>query len=218
MSDNNVVRKFNNYDRESTMKNVKNMNDIAAIATAKVNELIANGFIFNFGTMAGSQGDDFKADLTKDGITYHVRVFHDFGYNGFDDAEILEVRKYEQNFADDSFASLWNKDGEVVESHVWYRMRNHNGYVYTDDVEAFEAAQKLSHTRRINSMDDDTKSVIAPEKVIEKVRAHRGYKRTKVEDIKRIVRKNDKYTGKVTYVVEFKNRVSKTADFKLKLN
>lgn len=30
--------------------------------------------------------------------------------------------------------------------------------------------------------------------------------------------KNDKYTGKVTYVVEFKNRVSKTADFKLKLN
>ena len=168
------------------MKNVKNMNDIA------------NGFIFNFGTMAGSQGDDFKADLTKDGITYRVRVFHDFGYNGFDDVEILEVRKYEQNFADDSFTSLWNKDGEVVE--------------------AFEAAQELSYTRRINSMDDDTKSAIAPEKAIEKVRAHRGYKRTKVEDIKRIVRKNNKYTGKVTYVVEFKNRVSKTADFTLNLN
>lgn len=113
------------------MKNVKNMNDIAAIATAKVNELIANGFIFNFGTMAGSQGDDFKADLTKDG---------------------------------------------------------------------------------------NTKSAIAPEKIVEKVRAHRGYKRTKADDIKRIVRKNNKYTGKVTYVVEFKNRVSKTADFKLELN
>lgn len=150
------------------MKNVKNMNDIAAIATAKVNELIANGFIFNFGTMAGSQGDDFKADLTKDGITYRVRVFHDFGYNGFDDAEILEVRKYEQDFADDSFASLWNKDGEVVESHVWYRMRNRNGYVYTDDVEAFEAAQELSRTRYLNRKDDNTKSIIAPEKVIEK--------------------------------------------------
>ena len=200
------------------MKNTKNMNDIATIATAKVNELIANGFIFNFGTMAGSQGDDFKADLTKDGITYRVRVFHDFVYNGFDDAEILEVRKYEQDFADDSFAFLWNKDGEVVESHVWYRMRNRNGYVYTDDVEAFEAAQELSRTRYLNRKDDNTKSIIAPEKVIEKVRAHRGYKRAQTEDIKRIVRKNDKYTGKVTYVVEFKNRVSKTADFKLKLN
>lgn len=200
------------------MKNVKNMNDIAAIATAKVNELIANGFIFNFGTMAGSQGDDFKADLTKDDITYRVRVFHDFGYKGFDDVEIFEIRKYEQNFADDSFTSLWNKDGEVVESHVWYRMRNRNGYVYTDDVEAFEAAQELSRTRYLNRKDDNTKSVIAPEKVIENIRAHRGYKRAKVEDIKRIVRKNDKYTSKVTYVVEFKNRVSKTADFKLKLN
>lgn len=200
------------------MKNVKNMNDIAAIATAKVNELIANGFIFNFGTMAGSQGDDFKADLTKDGITYRIRVFPDFRHNGFDDAEILEVRKYEQDFADDSFASLWNNDGEIVESHVWYRMRNRNGYVYTDDVEAFEAAQELSYARRINSMDDDTKSVIAPEKVIEKIRAHRGYKRTKVDDIKRIVRKNGKCTGKATYVVEFKRLVSKTADFTLKLN
>lgn len=200
------------------MKNVKNMNDIAAIATAKVNELIANGFIFNFGTMDGSQGDDFKADLTKDGITYRVRVFHDFGYNGFDGAEILEVRKYEQNFADNSFASLWNKDGEVVESHVWYRMENRNGYIYTDDAEAFEEACELRRARYANHKDGNTKSAIAPEKIIEKVRAHRGYKRTKAEDIKRIVRKNNKYTGKVTYVVEFKNRVSKTADFKLKLN
>ena len=197
------------------MKNVKNMDDIAAIATAKVNELIANGFIFNFGTMAGSQGDDFKADLTKDGITYRVRVFHDS--KNFE-IELLEVRKYEQDFINDRLSLLWNHDGEVVESHVWYRMRNRNGYVYTDDVKAFEAAQELSRARYINSMDDDTKSAIAPEKVIEKVRAHRGYKRTKVEDIKRIVRKNNKYTGKVTYVVEFKNRVSKTADLTLKLN
>lgn len=200
------------------MKNVKNMNDIAAIATAKVNELIANGFIFNFGTMAGSQGDDFKADLTKDGITYRVRVFYNFGHNDFDDAEILEVRKYEQDFIDNRLSPLWNQDGEVVESHVWYRMRNRNGYVYTDDVKTFEAAQELSRARYINRKDDSTKSAIAPEKVIEKVRAHRGYKRTKVEDIKRIVRKNNKYTGKVTYVVEFKNRVSKTADLTLKLN
>lgn len=198
------------------MKNVKNMNDIAAIATAKVNELIENGFVFNFGTMAGSQGDDFKADLTKDGITYRIRVFREC--KNFDDIEVLEVRKYEMGFADSSFDTLWNHDGEVVESHVWYRMMNRNGYVYTDDVEVFEDVRELRHARAINRMDDSTKSVIAPEKVIEKIRAHRGYKRTKVEDIKRVVRKNSKYTGKVTYVVEFKNLVSKTADFTLDLN
>lgn len=105
------------------MKNVKYTNDIAVIATAKVNELIENGFVFNFGTMAGSQGDDFKADLTKDGITYRIRVFHkreDYGI------EVLEVRKYEQDFADTDFITLWNKDGEVVESQVWCRLRNRN--------------------------------------------------------------------------------------------
>lgn len=197
------------------MKNIKKMNDIAAIATAKVNELIANGFVFNFGTMAGSQGDDFKADLTKDGITYRVRVFREFGYKGFDDVEIFEIRKYEQDFADDSFASLWNKDGEVVESHVWYRMKNRNGYVYTDDADAFKNARELHYTRVANSRSNDTKNVIAPEKVIEKIRAHRGYKRAKVEDIRRIVRKN---TSKITYIVEFKRLVSKTADRTLKLN
>lgn len=197
------------------MKNVKYTNDIAAIATAKVNELIENGFVFNFGTMAGSQGDDFKADLTKDGITYRIRVFHK---RKDCDIEVLEVRKYEQDFADTDFITLWNKDGEVVESHVWYRLRNRNCCVYTDDAEAFENMQDLRYARAINCMNDNTKSVIAPEKIIEKIRAHRGYKRTKIEDIKRVVRKNNKYTGKVTYVVEFNRLVSKAADFTLDLN
>lgn len=195
------------------MKNIKKMNDIAAIATAKVNELIAKGFIFNFGTMAGSQGDDFKADLTKDGITYRVRVYSECRIGKC--VEIFEVRKYEQNFADGSFNTLWNQDGEVVESHVWYRMENRNGYVYTDDADAFENARELHYTRVANSRNNDTKNVIAPEKVIEKIRAHRGYKRAQIEDIKRIVRNNN---SKVTYIVEFKNLVSKTAGYALKLN
>lgn len=198
------------------MKSVKNMNDIAAIATAKVNELIANGFIFNFGTMAGSQGDDFKADLTKDGITYRIRVFHES--KNFNNIEVLEVRKYEQDFADDSFSTLWNQDGEVVESHVWYRMENRNGYVYTDDAEAFEEARELRRARYANRKDDRTKSVISPEKVIEKIRAHRGYKRAQTEDIKCIVRKNDERTGKVSYIIFFNRLVSKTADRTLELN
>lgn len=197
------------------MKNIKKMNDIAAIATAKVNELTAKGFIFNFGTMAGSQGDDFKADLTKDGITYRVRVYDE--YRSGKCVEIFEVRKYEQSFADDSFNTLWNQDGEVVESHVWYRMENRNGYVYTDDADAFENARELHYTRVKNRRSNDTKNVIAPEKVIEKIRAHRGYKRAQTEDIKCIVRKNDERTGKASYIVFFNRFVSKIADSVLEL-
>lgn len=197
------------------MKNIKKMNDIAAIATAKVNELTAKGFIFNFGTMAGSQGDNFKADLTKDGITYRVRVYGE--HRSGKCVEIFEVRKYEQNFADDSFNTLWNQDGEVVESHVWYRMENRNGYVYTDDADAFENARELHYTRVKNRRSNDTKNVIAPEKVIEKIRAHRGYKRAQTEDIKCIVRKNDEHTGKASYIVFFNRFVSKIADSVLEL-
>ena len=125
------------------MKNVKNMNDIAAIATAKVNELIAKSFVFNFGTMAGSQGDDFRADLTKGGITYRIRVFHE--YKDYDDIEVLEVRKYEQDFADCNFGHLlWNQDGEIVESQVWYRMSNRNGYEFVtkEDFVALDIATR----------------------------------------------------------------------------
>lgn len=198
------------------MKNVKTMEDIAAIATVKVNELLEKGFIFNFGTMSGSQGDDFKADLVKDDVTYRVRVYSDV--IEYDDIEVLEVRRYDETcFEVSNFATLWNKDGEVVESRVWFRMRNRNGYVYTDDAEAFRNAQELHHNRYENKRSRSSKSVIAPEKLIESIRAHRGYKRTEVKDIKRIVRKNNKYTGKITYVVEFKNLVSKTADFTLDL-
>lgn len=199
------------------MENIKKMNDIAAIATAKVNELTAKGFIFNFGTMAGSQGDDFKVDLTKDGITYRVRVYRE--YRSGECAEVFEVSKYEQNFSDDSFSPIWNQDGEVVESHVWYRMENRNGYVYTDDADAFKNARELHYTRVANSRNNGSaKSVIAPEKVIEKIRAHRGYKRAQADDIKCVVRKNDERTGKTSYVVELKNLVSKTADRTLELN
>lgn len=56
MRDNNVVKKFNNYDRESTMKNVKNINDIAAIATAKVT------YVVEFKNRV-SKTADFKLEL-----------------------------------------------------------------------------------------------------------------------------------------------------------
>ena len=36
---------------------------ISAIATAKVAEYIADGYILNTGTMSGSQGDILKVDL-----------------------------------------------------------------------------------------------------------------------------------------------------------
>lgn len=202
------------------MKNIRTMNEISAIATAKVNEFIEKGYVFNFGTMAGSQGDEFYADLVKGNLTYRVRVYYK-GVGFFDRVIILEVRRVEKGFVEDSLGNtIWNNDGEVIESRYWHRLENRNGYVYTDDIEGYEAARELRRERRMNKRDSEV-SVISPERILERVRSHRGYKRAEVSDIKRIYRTTvGIYSSRchTVYVVEFNNLVSKVADFELQLN
>lgn len=202
------------------MKNIMTMNEISAIATAKVNEFIEKGYVFNFGTMAGSQGDMFYADLVKGDITYRVRIYYkreDIKCRRL----ILEVRKVEKGFVEDSLGNtIWNNDGEVIESHYWCRLENRNGYVYTDDIEGYEAARELHRERRMNKRDSEV-SVISPERILEHVRSRRGYKRAEASDIKRIYRTTvGIYSSRChsVYIVEFNNLVSKTAGFELQLN
>ena len=202
------------------MKNIMTMNEISAIATAKVNEFIEKGYVFNFGTMAGSQGDEFYADLVKGDITYRVRIYYkreDINCRRL----VLEVRKVEKGFVEDSLGNtIWNNDGEIVESHYWYRLENRNGCVYTDDIEGYEVARELHRERRMNKRDSEV-SVISPERILERVRSHRGYKRTEVSDIKRVYRTTvGIYSSRchLVYIVKFNNLVSKTAGFELYLN
>lgn len=203
------------------MKNIMTMNEISAIATAKVNEFIEKGYVFNFGTMAGSQGDKFYADLVKGNITYRVRIYYkreDINCRRL----VLEVRKVEKGFVEDSLGNtIWNNDGEIVESRYWYRLENRNGSVYTDDIEGFEVARELHRERRMSRRDNNDISVISPERILERVRSHRGYKRAEVSDIRRVYRDTvGIYSGRrhTVYVVEFNNLVSKAAGFELQLN
>ena len=201
------------------MKNIMTMNEISAIATAKINEFIEKGYVFNFGTMAGSQDDVFYADLVKGNITYRVRVYHK--YEGcYDTMLILEVRRIERRFIN-SFMSgtIWNSDGEVVESHPWYLLKNGNCHTYTDDLEFLEETRRIRNERRMNRRYSKT-SIISAEKVLERVRSHRGYKRTEVSDIECVYRIFEDFDDDrhAVYVVEFKNCVSKAAKLHLILN
>lgn len=202
------------------MKNIMTTNEISAISTAKVNEFIERGYVFNFGTMAGSQGDVFYADLVKENITYRVRVYNSEDKD-FNNLLVLEVRKVEKGFVEDRLGNtIWNSDGEVVESHTWYRVKGHERDIYTDDIEGYEAARGLHRERRMSRRDNNDTCVISPEKVLERVRSHRGYKQAKVSDIKRVYRTTADYGifCHAVYVVEFNNYVSKVADLRLKLN
>ena len=201
------------------MKNIMTMNEISAISTAKVNEFIEKGYVFNFGTMAGSQGDKFYADLVKGNITYRVRVYEK--YEGCCDTRlVLEVRRIERKFIN-SFMSgtIWNSDGEVVESHSWYLIKNGNCHAYTDDIEFLEETRRIRKERRMNRRYNKV-SVISAERILERVRSHRRYKRAKASDIECVYRTFKDLDGDLhaVYIVEFKNCVSKAAKLHLKLN
>lgn len=224
------------------MFTIVKMQDIAAEATAKVNELLAEGYTFNF-TSAGHQGEYFKVDLTRGDETLRVCVEPDYGCAGGNDRDlvILTVARYGIGFTADRMPTLWNvgmKDtssgpypGTVVERHVWYKV-GHSRWsgVYTDDLEVIKAMEAVRDARREARLGQGAaygtltgehgyphafRAAVKPETILPIVRKHRGYGRATVDDIDIIMRNNCR--GNARYTVHFKHRVSKTAGYELEL-
>lgn len=222
------------------MFTIVKMQDIAAEATAKVNELLAEGYTFNF-TSAGHQGEYFKVDLTRGDET--LRVCVEQAYDRVSTKGrvlvILSVARYDIGFETENL--LWNvgmKDtssgvypGTVVERHVWYKVdRGRWDGVYTDDLETIESMEAVRHARNEARRGQEAAygtlvgehgyphafpAAVKPETILPLVRKHRGYARATVDDIDYIMRNNCR--GEARFTVYFKRRVSKTAEYELKL-
>lgn len=217
------------------MFTIVKMQDIAAEATAKVNELLAEGYTFNF-TSAGHQGEYFKVDLTRGDET--LRVCVEPAYKKDRDLVVLTVASYGICFNTEDH--LWNvgmKDkssgsypGTVVERHVWYKV-GHGRWsgVYTDDLEVIKAMEAVAddrwHARRESGVAYGTRfdehghhtefrASVKPETILPLVRKHRGYGRATVDDIDCVMR--DANNGS-KFIVYFKRLVSKTAKLELEL-
>ena len=217
------------------MFTIVKMQDIAAEATAKVNELLAEGYTFNF-TSAGHQGEYFKVDLTRGDET--LRVCVEPAYKKDRDLVVLTVARYAICFNTEDH--LWNvgmKDkssgsypGTVVERHVWYKV-GHGRWsgVYTDDLEVIKAMEAVAddrwHARRESGVAYGTRfdehgyhtafvAAVKPETILQVVRRHRGYGRATVDDIDCVMR--DANNGS-KFIVYFKRLVSKTAKLELEL-
>lgn len=225
------------------MFTIVKMQDIAAAATEKVNELLAEGYTFNF-TSAGHQGEYFKVDLTRGDETLRVCVepAYDRSNDNDRDLVILTVARYDIGFTADSMPSLWNvgmKDtssgpypGTVIERHVWYKVDGHGRWsgVYTDDLGTIESIEAVRDARRearrgqydaYGTLTDEHgypsafRAAVKPETILPLVRKHRGYGRATVDDIELVMRDNCR--GRARYKVYFKRLVSKTAGFELEL-
>lgn len=221
------------------MSTIVKMQDIAAEATAKVNELLAAGYTFNF-TSAGHQGEYFKVDLTRGDETLRVCVEPVYSWADGNDRDlvVLTVARYTICFNTEDH--LWNvgmKDtssgsypGTVVERHVWYKV-GHGRWsgVYTDDLEVIKAGEAVAddrwHARRESGVAYGTRrneggistafvAAVKPEAILPIVRKHRGYGRATVDDIAFVMR--DVNHGS-KFIVHFNRQISKTAKLELVL-
>lgn len=113
--------------------------------TEKVSELLAQGYTINTATMAGSQGEIAKVDLTKDGEIIRV-LLGNFGrpceqigehYYNMDGVELIVGRATEDIKPNsyDTWQTIWNNRIEIISReefleigrsrvHKWYGTRD----------------------------------------------------------------------------------------------
>lgn len=89
------------------------LKDLVTKATNITGDYIKNGWIFNPGTMGGSQGEMLKVDLTKDfeggPATVRISITKSFFY--LDDYYRFTVESFDTGFDPSSSTILWNGKG-----------------------------------------------------------------------------------------------------------
>ena len=135
----------NQFKEEHKMKKA----ELNKIFTAKVNELLAQGYIFHTQTMAGHQGEIAKVDLTNGEEIIRV-LMEDKGLNWDKETDlflnnsitITVGRATTVNFND----TIWNDKLEVLDQEVFYQADYYSDYLITEE-EAIENAKK--HKERL---------------------------------------------------------------------
>ena len=92
------------------------LKDIITKVTTLVNSYINKGYIFNPGTMGGSQGEMVRIDLTKDledgPVT--IRLVIDKVYRNLDAYYRFTIESFDRPFSDDKLDTLWNGSGIYI--------------------------------------------------------------------------------------------------------
>lgn len=97
------------------------LKDIITKVTTLTNDYINKGYIFNPGTMGGSQGEMVRIDLTKDledgPVT--IRLVIDKVVNHLDDYYRFTVEEFNKPFSEDKLDTLWNGKGRYLRDEYY---------------------------------------------------------------------------------------------------
>ena len=190
-------------------------NDISVIFTQKVNEMLAQGYMFYFDR--GTQGEEGKVCLTNDGgKTVYVFYVHT-SYETIDeklwhvDTILITAEKFTLKYVGET---LWLGKGEKFFETKWFCIDNRGKKnAYVESLEDFKMIEEIKHERRSLHYHMTHDDKILAEKyykiVVSILNKRSGYKSVKVRHITKVERRKD--NGK--YYVYFeksgnKHRVS----------
>lgn len=166
-----------------------NENDIAELYTKYVMSYLDVGYNFYF--YSGTQGEDVKTCLTKDGGKTVYILFVDSEYNHFNEIKTIWIKRYENVVP--GRTTLWLNEGEEVFKKEFYVISEKRyGKVYVDNKEDFETLNNI-YSERL-SMRYDLENI---EKFVELsescyktalkvIRNKKGYKSVQLKDIRKI--------------------------------
>ena len=120
------------------MKTTVNGKDISLMFTTIIQDYLNLGFIFNYESAGGTQGEDMKADLTKDGGKTVYRVYVNKRYEGRGDICVYIIVEKFTNCNKNN--TLWQGKGEKIsEKKFWQIDDKRWNNVYVESKEDFEA-------------------------------------------------------------------------------
>lgn len=112
------------------------LKDIITKVTTITKNYIDNGWIFNPGTMGGSQGEMVRIDLTKElaGGPSTIRLVIDKVYKNLDDYYRFTIEAFDRPFSGDKLDTLWNGSGiYVLDEYYGIKQDGSIFYIGTED-------------------------------------------------------------------------------------
>lgn len=132
---------------------MKNFAEVNKEFTRTVAAFIVEGYAINTGTMAGSQGEIARVDLTRSGELLRVLLEKTFEHGKTPDgrryylnAVKLTVGRCTEPMEVNSpstWYTVWNNKLEILREQVWYEAETPDGNRYCDLGEALEWFDKM---------------------------------------------------------------------------
>lgn len=170
--------------------------EINKIYTEGVKSYLDKGYVFNTSTMAGSQGEIARVDLTNSKEVIRIRI-QNFGM--IDTVKII-IEKFGKGFCKDNFVdydTIWNDAGEIIKEMCFYEVDTKRAVSkYTDDKNFFEQIKEKRIARYRNRPNNSFSKEIKFNRkiVLGIIKNHKGFKSVKESEIEKVIKHGKYYT------------------------